>query len=347
MGVRMASLPTALRKKLTTAQSAYDSLLEAEGRAYTQSQTALTEIYAFAFAAIGNNAIQDEYENNRITVRGDAAVNPFLQPIKAAIGRPEAIDQDGRPTKWVFDSSRLGVYGNICYYARDQGVQPKEFLEWLLDPSHGGGNITKANVIAQHNIQIGPNRLKPVDPAFNPDEYIAGMLAPRWNEAVVEQPIIKVDMNKAGIAPNSLAQLITKVDEEGNLTVLGIMPAENDAVIREIKRLPSISKPQDLLLRAAKMAGDVDEITIHNSTKRVELKIKGMPPVKLSSTSDPFLPAKSAVTINADAIKAIVHIDRKFKDTIWLIDGNDFVVSIPDQTIEAAMNEINVANRRR
>ncbi|MBT6241988.1 MAG: hypothetical protein HOI46_08145 [Rhodospirillaceae bacterium] len=337
--------PARLRHQLEAARTAYTTFVNTERRASGQALVALSEIYAFSLQAIHDNRIRDEYEVNRVTVRGDAAANEFLLPIKYAIGEA-VIDQNGNIDKWTFDSTRLGAYGNICYHANSLGITANQFLDWISDRERGGGTIAEANLRAQRSgILPGPARINPDAEDADPVEYITQMLGPRWQEAVGNIPNIKINMNRAGIGPG-LAQLITTVDEDGNVTILGVLPIDPDTVTKELKKLPGIPRPHDILIEAAKMAADADELIIHNSQTQVLAKF-GEFTSTLSEEPSSFLPANTVIILDQNSINAIVQIDKDFKDTIWEINGNNFVVSVPNQTIEQAMMDITAERKKK
>ena len=137
--MKQAVTHTQLDAALKAARSAYKEYVKAEEGAHKAARKALTKIYEFSVSAIGDNSLVDTYDECKIKVREDAAANPFLQPIKLAIGTPD-LDGARYVSSWRFDSARLGQFANICYYAHHLDITVEDFPGWLEDPHRSGGN---------------------------------------------------------------------------------------------------------------------------------------------------------------------------------------------------------------
>ena len=225
--------PHDLKAPLEAARTAYQDFLKAEHGAHKAARIALAKIYASSVAAIDDQSLIDLYDECKIKVREDAAANPFIQPIKLAIGTAEE-DGAGYVSCWLFDSTRLGQFANICYYAHQLDVTVEDFPEWLEDAERGGGTITAANQLAQQNGALpGPCRIEDV-PA--PQDFLADCIAPRWTDASEGDVSIKLNLDKAGLKPG-IAQLVVWVEESGTLRVLGAIQMEEAAIVRETKNI--------------------------------------------------------------------------------------------------------------
>ncbi len=335
----MATLSDINQKQLNVARSKFELSIDAEKKAHDTARTALAEIYKFAVATKGTRALRDECESKQITVRSGSDANDFLLPIKMVISK-EVLDSAGNQIDWTFDSQKLARYANICYHANNQNIKPNDFLKWLEDEDNGRGNITKANVQSQQSGNLpGTTRVPVLTDDVDPLDFITDTLGPRWSEAVNKPPSFKIDMNKAGVGPG-LVQFISAVDENGDVRILGVIPADGKSIVNDIKHVASLPKPQKLLALAVKMLGDDDHQIVIYNTSKVTVKVDKKADIELSSKPDPFLPSNTRITLDKNAVQAILHIDKSFKDTIWEVDEDNFVVSVPNKTIEQAMADV-------
>ena len=325
-------------KPLNAAQKAYRKLLEAECGAHKAARGALSEIYKFACAALTSDTLPDIYDECKITVREDAAANPFIRPIKLVIGKPE-LDEANYVSRWLFDSTRLNQFANICFYAHHLGVTVEDFPEWLEDAERGGGTITAANQLAQQNGALpGPCR---IEETFDPLAFIANHISPRWSEAIGEDVSIQLDLEKAGIRAG-MVQLIGNVDEDGNLQILGIVQMDEVAVMRELKKfIAGRPNPHVVLIDAAKFAADGSAVNITNDEHGVIFQSENGEPHTYSEEPDTFLPMNETVVLGPDVVAGVLTIADNFHDTFWALLDTNLVVSVPGGSAEKALADIN------
>lgn len=328
----------------SAAQKAYKKLLEAERGAHRAARVALSEIYKFACAALTSDTLPDIYDECKITVREDAAANPFIQPIKLVIGRPE-FDEARYVSRWLFDSTRLGQFANICYYAHHLDITVEDFPGWLEDTDRSGGTITAANQLAQQSgLLPGPCR---IEETFDPLAFIANHISPRWSEAVGEDVSIQLDLEKVGIRPG-MVQLVGNVDEDGNLQILGVVQMDEAAVGRELKKfIADRPIPHEVLIDAAKFAADGSAVKLTNGEGGVFFQSDNDEPYTYSEEPDSFLPMNETVVLGPDIVAGVLTIANNFDDTFWALFDTKLVVSVPGGSVEKALAVINKARRNK
>lgn len=341
-------LSTTLQRKLTAAQKLYTEGRTAVDAAHMKAREALAAIYNFAHAAQGDAAVEDMYRVNKITIREGDGGNPFLYPVKYCIGTAD-IDEHGAVVGWNWDRPRLAQYGNICWYANHEGIAPKDFLNWLLDPERGGGTITKANNLAVASGKLpGPRRSNPVAAGdVDPLEAINKLLAPRWNAAVGNSPTISVDMNVAGLTAG-FVELVGEADKDGNITLLGAVPMSADAAYRAALRMPALKKPHTAFIKLCTdaRAADAEQLQIVNREDMPKVRIGGDPLFKLDAPVS-FLALDTHYTIQRDAINAVVLLDRNFVDLIWSATDTALVAEVPTQPFLDAVLDLNTKRDER
>ena len=329
---------------LKAARSAYKEYIKAEEGAHKAARKALSKIYEFSVAAIGDNSLVDTYDECKIKVREDAAANPFIQPIKLAIGTPE-LDEAGYVSCWLFDSTRLGQFANICFFAHHLGITVEDFPGWLEDTERSGGTITAANQLAQQSeVLPGPCRIKET---FDPLAFIADHISPRWSEAIGEDVSIQLDLEKAGIQAG-MVQLVGNVDEDGNLQILGIVQMDEVAVGRELKKyIAERPIPHAVIIDAAKFAADGSTMKLTNGKDGVFFQLDDDEPYTYGKEPDSFLPMNRTVVLGPDVVAGVLTIAENFHDTFWAVLGTNLVVSVPGGSAEETLADINMARRNK
>lgn len=329
---------------LQAARSTYIKFVEAEEGAHKAARKALAKIYEFSVAAIGDLSLTDFYDECKIKVREDAATNPFIQPIKLIIGTP-VMDDAGYVSSWQFDSSRLGQFANICFYAHHHDISIKEFPKWLEDTEQSGGTITAANQLAQQSgVLPGPCRIKET---FDPFAFIADHISPRWSEAIGEDISIQLDLEKAGIR-SGMVQLVGNVDEKGNLQILGVVQMDEATVGREMKKfITERPIPHAVLIDAAKFAGEGLAVKLTNGKAGVVFQSDNGKPYTYNEEPDIFLPMNKTVVLGADVVTGILTITENFQDTFWAIMDTSLIVSVPGGSAEGALADINKARNKK
>ena len=342
--MKQIATPTQHNAALKAARSAYEKYVKAEEGAHKAARKALSKIYEFSVAAIGDNTLVDTYDENKVHVRQDAAANPFLQPIKLVIGRPE-LDEADYVSRWLVDNSRLGQFANICFFAHHLGITVEDFPGWLEDPHRSGGTITATNQLAQQSgLLPGPCR---IEETFDPLAFIANHISPRWSEAVGEDVSIQLDLEKVGIRPG-MVQLIGNVDEDGNLQILGVVQMDEAAVGRELKKfIADRPIPHTVLIDAAKYAGDGSAVKLTNGKGGVFFQSDNDEPYIHSKEPDSFLPMNETVVLGPDIVAGVLTIANNFDDTFWALFDTKLVVSVPGGSVEKALAVINKARRNK